>query len=168
MPNSEVLESVFGTPSIAADILVLDSNEYILGFTDPQSDSAALLKALKECVVVVPTMVVEEVTSSLAAISSRLPRMFYSLLNDPSAHVTRTYYEPPMELWLKYLELGLPEEDAFIGAFAEWVGAKFVVSENKHFLHRLKSDAFEVTDASTMLQRLREGKVALVEEHGFN
>jgi len=73
-----------------------------------------------------------------------------------------------MELWLKYFELGLPEEDAFIGAFAEWVGAKFVVSENKHFLHRLKSDAFEVTDASTMLQRLREGKVALVEEHGFN
>ena len=168
MPNSKVLESIFGTPSIAADILVLDSNEYILGFTDPQSDSAALLKALKECVVVVPTMIVEEVTSSLAAISSRLPRMFYGLLNDPSAHVMRTYYEPPVELWLKYLELGLPEEDAFIGAFAEWVGAKFVVSENKHFLHRLKSDAFKVTDASTMLQRLREGKVALVEEHGFN
>ena len=89
--------------------------------------------------------------------------MFYGLLNDPSAHATRTYYEPPVELWLKYLDLGLPEEDAFIGAFAEWVGARFVVSENKHFLRRLKSDAFQVTDASTMLQRLREGKVALVE-----
>ena len=118
MLSSEVLESTYGKRSTAGDILVLDSNEYILGFTDPKSDSAALLKALKECVVVVPTMVVEEVTSSLATISSRLPRMFYGLLNDPSAHVTRTYYEPPMELWLKYLELGLPEEDAFIGAFA--------------------------------------------------
>lgn len=164
MPNSAVLESIFGTPSIAADILVLDSNEYILGLADPQSDSAALLKALKKCVVVVPAMVVEEVTSSLAAMSSGLPRMFYGLLNDPSAHVTRTYYEPPVELWLKYLDLGLSEEDAFIGAFAEWVGARFVVSENKHFLSRLKSDAFEVTDASTMLQRLREGKVALAEQ----
>lgn len=70
-----------------------------------------------------------------------------------------------MELWLKYLNLGLPEEDAFIGAFAEWVSAKFVVSENKHFLHRLKSDAFEVVDASTMLQKLREGKIALAEGH---
>jgi hypothetical protein len=164
LPNSAVLESIFGTPSIAADILVLDSNEYILGLADPQSDSAALLKALKKCVVVVPAMVVEEVISSLAAMSSGLPRMFYGLLNDPSAHVTRTYYEPPVELWLKYLDLGLSEEDAFIGAFAEWVGARFVVSENKHFLRRLKSDTFEVTDASTMLQRLREGKVALAEQ----
>jgi hypothetical protein len=163
LPSSEALESVYGKRSTAGDILVLDSNEYILGLTDPQSDSATLLKVIKDYVVIVPAMVVREVTSNLAAISSTLPRMFYGLLNDPSAHVVRSYDEPPEELWLKYLDLGLSEEDAFIGAVAERVGAKFLVSENRDFLRELKTEAFEVVDASTLLQKLEKGEVASAE-----
>ena len=163
MPNSEALESAYGKRSIVGDILILDSNEYIFGFTDPQSDSAALLKAVKDYVVIVPAMVVQEVTSNLAAMSSTLPKMFYSLLNDASAHTVRYYNEPPEGLWLKYLNLGLSEEDAFIGAFAEWVGAKFLVSENKHFLRRLTPEAFEVVDALTLLDKLARGEVAPAE-----
>jgi hypothetical protein len=66
-------------------------------------------------------------------------------------------------LWLKYLDLGLSEEDAFIGAIAEWVGAKFLVSENRDFLHELKTEAFEVVDASTLLQKLEQGEAAPAE-----
>ena len=160
MPNSEALESAYGKRSIVGDILILDSNEYIFGFIDPQSDSAALLKMIKDYLVIVPAIVVREVTGNLAAIRSTLPKMFYGLLNDPSAHMVRSYDEPPEELWLKYVDLGLSEEDAFIGAFAEWAGARFLVSENRHFLHRLKTDAFEVVDALTLLQKLAEGEVA--------
>jgi len=160
LPNSEALESAYGKRSIVGDILILDSNEYILGFTDPQSDSAALLKAVKDYVVIVPAIVVREVTSNLAAMSSTLPRMFYGLLSDPAAHMERSYNEPPEELWLKYLDLDLSEEDAFIGAFAEWTGAKFLVPENRHFLRGLNVEAFEVVDALTLLQKLAEGEVA--------
>jgi hypothetical protein len=161
--NSEALESAYGRRSIVGDILILDSNEYIFGFTDPQSDSAALLKAVKDYAVIVPALVVREVASNLAAMSSTLPRMFYGLLNDPAAHMERAYNEPPEELWLKYLDLGLSEEDAFIGAIAEWVGAKFLVSENRDFLRRLKVEAFEVVDASMMLQKLEQGEVVPAE-----
>jgi hypothetical protein len=58
LPNSEALESVYGKRSTAGDILILDSNEYIFGFTDPQSDSAALLQVIKDYVVIVPAIVV--------------------------------------------------------------------------------------------------------------
>ena len=163
MPNSEALESAYGRRSIVGDILILDSNEYIFGFIDPQSDSAALLKMIKDYLVIVPAIVVREVTGNLAAIRSTLPKMFYGLLNDPSAHVVRSYDEPPEELWLKYLDLNLSQEDAFVAAIAEWVGAKFLVSENRDFLRRLKTEAFEVVDASMMLQKLEHAEVAPAE-----
>jgi hypothetical protein len=163
LPSSEALESTYGKRSIVGDILILDSNEYIFGLTDPQSDSAALLKVIKDYVVIIPAIVVQEVTSNLAAISSTLPKMFYGLLNDPSAHVVRSYDEPPEELWLRYLDLNLSEEDAFIAAIAEWVGAKFLISENRDFLRRLKTEAFEVVDASMMLQKLEHAQVAPAE-----
>jgi hypothetical protein len=163
LPSSEALESAYGKRSTAGDILVLDSNEYIFGLTDLQSDSAILLKVIKDYVVIVPAMVVREVTSNLAAMNSTLPRMFYGLLNDPSAHIARSFDEPPEELWLKYLDLGLSDEDAFVGAIAEWVGAKFLVSENRDFLRELKTEAFEVVDASMMLQKLEQGEVVPAE-----
>jgi hypothetical protein len=163
LPSSEALEGAYGKRSTAGDILVLDSNEYIFGLTDPQSDSATLLKVIKDYAVIVPAIVIREVTTNLAAMNLTLPRMFYGLLNDPAAHMERAYNEPPEELWLKYLDLGFSEEDAFIGAIAEWVGAKFLVSENRDFLRRLKMGAFEVVDASTILQKLEQGEVVPAE-----
>lgn len=59
--------------------------------------------------------------------------------------------------------LNLSEEDAFIAAIAEWVGGKFLVSENRDFLRRLKTEAFEVVDASMMLQKLEQGEVVPAE-----
>jgi hypothetical protein len=55
----------------------------------------------------------------------------------------------------KDMLLGLPSEaDARIGAFAEWVKADFLVSENQHFLKELKTTAYQVIDAAEALQRI--------------
>ena len=61
----------------------------------------------------------------------------------------------PRELVAKYEELGLPDKaDAVIGAFVEWVGARYLISENRHFLQRLKAAPFEVLSPAEFLARL--------------
>lgn len=66
---------------------------------------------------------------------------------------------------LKYLELGLAEEDAVIAAFTEWLGAKYLVSENRHFLEELKTEAFQVVDAAEFLNMIEAvGILACTEE----
>ncbi len=48
----------------------------------------------------------------------------------------------PTALVTKYVTLGLPQKaDAVIGAFAEWQGVKYLISDNRHFLVELDSDA---------------------------
>jgi len=42
-------------------------------------------------------------------------------------------------------------------------GRPSLVSENRDFLRELKTEAFEVVDALTMLQKLEQGEVALAE-----
>jgi len=60
---------------------------------------------------------------------------------------------------LKYLELGLAEEDVVIAAFTEWLGAKYLVSENRHFLEELKTEAFQVVDAAKFLNMIEAGEI---------
>ena len=143
-------------------IVVLDSNEYIFGIGDPTSESAALLDALATrdwqgtLVVATPWMVEREVVRNLSALAPMASRTFYFLL----AHAPWdgvTYTDPPSELVLKYLDLGLAEEDAIIAAFAEMVNAQYLVSENRHFLERLKSDAFQVVNAAAFLEMVKTG-----------
>ena len=60
----------------------------------------------------------------------------------------------PRELVNQYIHLGLPEKaDAFIGAFAEWMQARYLISDNRHFLRDLKTDAFDVLDAAGFIAR---------------
>jgi hypothetical protein len=60
----------------------------------------------------------------------------------------------PQELVDKYVRLGLPEKaDAFIGAFAEWMQARYLISENRHFLRELKTSAYEVLSAKEFIAR---------------
>jgi hypothetical protein len=55
----------------------------------------------------------------------------------------------------EYQRLGLPSEaDARIGAFAEWMKADFLVSENQRFLKELKTPAYQVIDAAEALRRI--------------
>lgn len=53
-----------------------------------------------------------------------------------------------------YIELGLREKaDAVIGAFAEWMQVRYLISDNRHFLQDLHTDAFSVVDAAEFASR---------------
>jgi hypothetical protein len=41
--------------------------------------------------------------------------------------------------------------DAFIGAFAEWMQARCLISENRHFLREFKTDAYKVLSAEEFI-----------------
>ena len=62
--------------------------------------------------------------------------------------------EVQFELGAKYELLGLKPQDAFIGAYAEWVGADALVTENRHFLSRREDLPFKVVNAQHCLKML--------------
>ncbi len=144
--------------------LLLNSNEFILGLSLADSASAALLCRLVERIalrgdilVIVPHMVEQEVGRNLQALDTRLPRRFYRLLQDLTAQVE--YAEPPGDLVQKYRHLGLATEDAYIAAAAEHTGVRYFISENRHFLQRLRTDSFAVLDAATCLEMMDRDKL---------
>jgi hypothetical protein len=139
--------------------VVLDSNVYILGINRLEPDCAALLDILTadrwEGVLTIetPRMVERGVVQNLREISLTAPSQFYAILtNHPWNGVT--YEDPPEDLILKYWELGLSEEHGIIGAFAEWVGAEYLVSQNRHFLDQLETDALEVVGSGDFVEIL--------------
>ena len=79
---------------------------------------------------------------------------FFRLISK-SKNITVLWSEPPEELILKYINLGFAEEDAAIAACVEWVGAEYLISENRHFLSRSEQVAFEIVDAETALSLLQ-------------
>ena len=119
-----------------------------------QNDPAAvrLLDLIgPELILVIPRLVAQEVTANL--LTAEQVRRFYRLFhNREFAFIVD---EPvPRTLVDKYVELGLPEKaDAFIGAFAEWIQARYLISDNRHFLRDLRTDAFCVLDSETFLER---------------
>lgn len=144
--------------------VVLDSNVYIFGIARVMPSCEALLDALSRSKwesrlrVITPHLVEREVTRNLEPIGPSAPKLFCSMLADvPWSGVT--FEAPPDELMLKYLELGLAEEDAIIAAFTEWLGAKYLVSENRHFLEELKTEAFQVVDAAEFLNMIEAGGI---------
>ncbi|MCC7354161.1 MAG: hypothetical protein IT330_10425, partial [Anaerolineae bacterium] len=59
----------------------------------------------------------------------------------------------PVALVEKYVSLGLPEKaDALIGGFVEWQEAKYLISDNRHFLSDLVGASFEVLRPEEFIQ----------------
>jgi hypothetical protein len=81
-------------------------------------------------------------------------RRFYRLLHETS-NVAVVDEPVPRDLVTKYVQLGLPEKaDAVVGAFVEWVGAGYLISDNRHFLQGLDPVAFQVLSPAEFLARL--------------
>ena len=98
---------------------------------------------------VVPRLVLKEVTRNLKQVQVKA---LYALLKQ-APHVTIVEEPVPVDLVQKYVTLGLREKaDAVIGAFAEWQGAKYLISDNRHFLDELHTKAFEVVTPEEFLQ----------------
>ncbi len=100
--------------------------------------------------VVLPRLVIKEVSRNL---TEPQMKVLFTLLNKASQ--VKIVDEPvPVELVRRYIKLGFPEKaDAFIGAFAEWQGAKYLISDNRHFLAELSVSAFEVLSPEEFLYR---------------
>jgi hypothetical protein len=130
--------------------ICIDSCVFIHGLV--QSDPAAvrLLDLVgPDLVLIVPRLVAQEVTRNLQ--NSEQIRRFYRLFRQgASAFIVD---EPtPRRLVDEYTHKGLPEKaDAFIGAFADWMQARYLISDNRHFLRELETTAYKVLTAAEFL-----------------
>jgi len=132
--------------------LVLDSNEYIFAFGPAKADaSLKLLENLLETrhshTVRLPRTIFEEVKRNLS------PESFREFINFINAFTTIDEdFLIPFEVGVKYEIRGLKMADAFIAAYAEWVGADVLVTENRHFLSHNPDLPFKVLTAEKCLK----------------
>ena len=132
--------------------ICIDSCVLIHGLRESDSAAARLLDLLSpDLVVVVPRLVAQEMTRNLR--TQEQVRLFYRLFH--GRHFAFIVDEPvPRTLVEGYVALGLPAKaDAFIGAFTEWMQVRYLLSDNRHFLRDLCTDAFDVLDAAEFISR---------------
>lgn len=134
-------------------LISVDSDEFIAGMSGAYLPSATLMERLELFVVRILHLVEREVVRNLAFLNRALLREFYSfILHLPDFKVI---YEPvPDQYVKKQRALGLSKEDSIIAGFTEWIGAKFLVTENRHFLKGYHSRSFEILDSKEFLKRL--------------
>jgi len=133
-------------------LLVLDSNEYIFSFGFLKAPSS---RELLDIIVDnfpahslrLPRLVSDEVRRNL---SSEEYKDFIDFVNDLT-HIDENFVVP-FETGFKYEILGLKPADSFIAAYADWVGADALVSENRHFLRRNDNLPFAVVTAEECLR----------------
>ena len=132
--------------------LVIDSNEYIFAFGPAKADASfklleKLIEASELHIVRIPRTIFEEVKRNL---TPRYLREFIAFIN--TFTIIDEDFFVPFELGVKYERMGLKEADAFIAAYAEWVGADVLVSENRHFLTKHSSLPFKILNADNCLK----------------
>lgn len=138
--------------------VVLDSNEFIFGFTKSEKVYADLLKLIgTKFNVTLPDIIFREVFEKLKMLEGKdfASAVRYSILN-MNIKITDEKLVPK-ELVQKYFSMIKKSPDAAIAAFAEWIDAKYLVSENRDFLKNLKEKPFLVVTAEDFLRILRDG-----------
>jgi len=131
--------------------ICIDSNQFILALTQADPEAEELILNVAEFDVFVPRLVMKEVTRNLAA--DRVDYLHRLIADNARFHIVDA--STPPELIEKYVALGLPAKaDALIGAFTAWVGAQYLISDNRHFLS-LTTEAVEVLRPGEFLQRWR-------------
>ncbi len=135
--------------------ICIDSCVFISGLQEIDRPAVQLLSLVSpRFVLIIPRLIGQEVTRNLQ--SPEQIRLFYRLFQERSfAFIVD---EPvPRALVDRYVQLGLPEKaDAFIGAFAEWMKVRYLISDNRHFLRDLHTDAFQIFDAATFVARWQQ------------
>lgn len=130
--------------------ICIDSCVFINGLTGADPDAARLLNRIgPDLVVLIPRLVAQEVSRNLHTTKQvqRFYRLFYQRT---SAFIVDEL--TLVALVNEYAGKGLPEKaDAFIGAFAEWMQVRYLVSDNRHFLRELRTTAFQVLDPAAFI-----------------
>lgn len=136
-------------------LLVLDSNEYIFAF-GPQREpfSAKLLEAIlanpSKLEIRICRTTVEDVRSHIVAQNMR---PFFEFLKAIGVFIDEDEMVPYV-LARKYESLGLKPGDAFIAGYAEWVGAEYLISENRSdIVDHPELFSFKVCTAAQFLKK---------------
>jgi len=130
--------------------ICIDSCVFIQALQDSDPSASRLLELISpELVLMIPRLVAMEVVRNLR--TPEQVRHFFQLFQE--CDFAFVIDQPvPRQLVDKYARLGLPEKaDAFIGAFAEWMDARYLISDNRHFLREMQTDAFIVLDAAAFI-----------------
>jgi predicted nucleic acid-binding protein len=136
--------------------ICIDSCVFIHGLQRSDPAAVRLLDLIgADLILLIPRLVTQEVVRNLH--TPEQVRKFYRLFQ--GCEFAFIVDEPvPATLVDKYVRLGLPgKADAFIGAFAEWMQVRYLISDNRHFLRNLQTDAFDVVDATEFISRWEAG-----------
>lgn len=148
---SDKLEKKYGIKSIPKNtLIVLDSNEFIFGLTEVKRSCALLIDRLEQFNFILHRVIVQESIKKLEGIHSSLAKEFFQLANEQiRERIIET--QIPYEAIKKYLSFGAKWADAHIAAFTEWIGAEYLITENRHFLEEIEFTAFKKMPAEDFL-----------------
>lgn len=136
-------------------LIILDSNEFIfaLGAQEPRAKTLLdiLFTNTANHSLRLPRTVFEEVQRNL---SIEAFKEFILMLLSANISIDEDTLVP-FELGLKYELAGFKYADAFIAAYAEFVGADILVSENRHFLSRQTNLPFKIVNADNCLKLIK-------------
>lgn len=140
--------------------VVLDSNEFIFGFTGSKKACSYILKLVGiKFNVTLPDVIFREVFERLKVLEGKdfASAIRYTILKMEIKIIDEKLV--PRELVEKYFNIIKKRPDATIAAFTEWINAEYLVSENRDFLKNLKQKPFEVLRAEDFINRLRESEL---------
>ena len=136
--------------------ICIDSCIFIQGLSLLDPASSRVLELIGPDVpLVIPRLIAQEITRNLRTTAQ--VRRFYRLFHErPFAFIVD---EPvPRNLVEVYAQKGLSQKaDAYIAAFADWMQARYLISDNRHFLRHLTTTSFQVVDASGFLSLWEAG-----------
>lgn len=136
-------------------LICIDSCVFIRAFEAPSSDAALLISVLTpKLPVVIPRLVALEVSRNLR--SAEHLHTFYRIFSEKSGALIIDFPVPD-DLVASYVIRGMRVKgDAYIGAFAEWFHVSHLISDNRHFLRELRTDAYQLLTPGNFLQLLRD------------
>lgn len=135
-------------------LICIDSCVFIRGLREPLSDANQLLSLLSPVLpTVIPRLVAIEVTRNLQSAEDKA--RFYRLFYDRSFAMIIDE-DVPEALLASYNAKGLRMKgDAYVGAFAEWMAVDCLISDNRHFLRELQTDAYQLMSPGNFLAFLQ-------------
>ena len=136
-------------------LVVLDSNEYVLALGDPADETANdvlehVIGGWPPCELRIVRAIADEVQSNLP--EKAHGRFFRIVLRLTSIDENWIVPDDQTE---SYRARGLKPGDATIAAYAHYVGADCLVSENRHFLSRRRDLPFRVLTGKEFLAEVR-------------
>ncbi len=136
---------------------VLDSNQFIFGLRDKEEFCVDVLKLVGiKFSALISDLIIEEVFSRLKELEGKdFASLLIHIIKNLKIEIIADNLIPP-QIIEKYRRRGAKESDALIAAFTEWVGADYLVTENRHFLREVRIDAFRTINAEDFIKVIRE------------